>query len=226
MKVWVYVEGTADKNGLYALWEKWRAKLKLSGWGIEIIPLDDKTRFFRKIGPRSAEKLLNNRSDLVVGLPDLYPNQPYQGSEYQHTDLDALKMVQFKLVQNALKNKSVDSSRLMDRFFPSAFKHDFEMLLLAAREELRLHLSTEDTLGNWRHPVEDQNQNHPPKRVVEELYRTKKRTGYRDTKDAQAVLGKVADINSILFDKSGQLQCPVFKEMLDWIGAKTNVPAY
>jgi hypothetical protein len=130
--------------------------------------LDDKSRFFRKIGPHAA----------------------------------------------------------LERFLPTAFKHDTEVLLLAARDELRAVLGTPDALGNWRHPVEDQNQIKPPKYVVEELFLAKKDRKYRDTVHAKAVLERVSDMKTILYNNGGQLQCPIFKELMDWIGARTGVPAY
>jgi len=32
MKVWVYVEGPADRSGLEALWDGWRQKLRQGKW--------------------------------------------------------------------------------------------------------------------------------------------------------------------------------------------------
>jgi hypothetical protein len=226
MKVWVYVEGPADRSGLDALWENWRQRLKQRHWGIQVIPLDDKNRFFRKIGAHAAEKLLADSYDLVVGLPDYYPNQPYIGTKYQHGTLEELLDLQRKLVKDNLIQKGVDSNILTQRFYPSALKHDLEMLLLAACDQLQDHLNTQSKLGRWRYPVEDQNQTQPPKRIVADLYLTMRGRAYRDTKDAPAVLGKVKDLKAIIQTQSGQVQCPVFKEMLDWIGSKTGVPAY
>ena len=230
MKVWVFVEGESDKIALNTLWTSWRSELGSKGWGIQIHPLDDKSRYFRKIGPRAAEKMVHDDRDLVVGLPDLYPNGAYSHTEFKHDDLSELKGVQTRLVRDALQTvfnlspKNAEST--MTRFFPSALKHDLEVLLLAAVDELRQALGTEETLGRWRHPVEDQNQRTPPKYVVEDLFRTKKGRCYRDTVHAKAVLGKVTDIRKILFGSSGQLECPVFKETMDWIGEKTGVAAY
>ena len=81
MKVWIFVEGESDRIALNALWAKWRESLRKAGWGIQIIPLENKSKFFRKIGHRAAEKLTNNEDDLVVGLPDLYPNREYMNSQ-------------------------------------------------------------------------------------------------------------------------------------------------
>ena len=94
MKVWVFVEGESDRLALNALWAIWRDALRVAGWGIHIIPLDDKSRYFRKIGPRAAEKLANNDVDLVVGLPDLYPNREYENTPFEHRDLDELTALQ------------------------------------------------------------------------------------------------------------------------------------
>jgi hypothetical protein len=100
------------------------------------------------------------------------------------------------------------------------------MLLLAAVDQLRDHLDIQEQLGNWRKPVEDQNQDTPPKRLVEQLYMQKRGRAYRDTKDVVAVLSRVTDLRQILYSNSNQLQCPVFKATLDWIGTQTGIPGY
>ena len=77
MKVWIFVEGRSDVQALSALWSDWQQRLGKKGWGIQLIPLEGKSKYFRKIGPRATEKLEHDAHDLVVGLPDLYPNQDY-----------------------------------------------------------------------------------------------------------------------------------------------------
>lgn len=230
MKVWVFVEGESDRIALNPLWASWQTRLSRSGWGIQIIPLDDKSKFFRKIGPHAAEKIVNDDHDLVVGLPDLYPNGEYSHTKFKHDDLSELKSVQTRLVQDSLQKvfnlSPKNAGSTMARFFPSALKHDLESLLLAAIDELRQVLGTKEMLGKWQHPVEDQNQQRPPKYIVEELFRTKKGRAYRDTMHAKVVLEKVTDIKKLLFSNSGQLECPVFKETMDWIGERTGVAAY
>lgn len=230
MKVWVYVEGPSDCNALNALWVRWRENLKNAGWGIQIKPIgnsgkSNKSKFFDKIGWRAIEKLEADSRNLVVGLPDFYPNQPYANGPNKHDTWQELCDVQSRIVRRVLKQEGFDES-FMERFYPSALKHDLEMLLLAAREQLRSHLETRDQLVNrWRYPVEEQNQNQPPKRVVEELYLKYKKRAYRDTTDAPAVLRSVNDLGQILYFNNGQLNCPVFKDMLDWVSGKTGVPA-
>ncbi len=226
MKVWVYVEGPSDCSALEALWRVWRQKLQEAGWGIRLIPLDNKSQFFRKIGARAVEKLVADSRDLVVGLPDYYPNRPYAGTPYQHVNVSDLLDLQQKLVSDFLVNKGLNTTVLLQRFYPSALKHDLEMLLLAASDQLRVHLGTSDQLGNWRNPVEDQNQLNPPKRVIEQLYMQKKGRAYLEIKDSAAVLSKVSDLSKLLYSNNRQLKCPVFKKTLDWIGDKTGIPAY
>ena len=230
MNVWVFVEGESDRIALNTLWAKWREALGKAGWGIHVIPLDDKSRFFRKIGRRAAEKLVNDDHDLAVGLPDLYPNSEYSNTQYKHADLPELRVVQTSLVKKALADvfgfSPSQCQSAIDRFHATALKHDAEMLLLAAQKELQMVLGTKDALGKWRHPVEDQNQMKPPKYVIEELFSAKKGKKYRDTVHAKSVLEKVSDIRTILYRNGNQLQCPVFKDLMDWIGNKTGIRGY
>lgn len=230
MKVWVFVEGPSDRLALESLWRSWKEQLRLRRHGIAIIPLGDKSRFFRKIGHRAAEKLIGGMQDVAIGLPDLYPNAPYENTPFKHSNVEELKQVQIREVTRALREvfgkSDCEAQQLLQRFFPSALKHDLEMLLLAAKQELTSYLQVPGSPGSWRQPVEDQNQQRPPKRVVEELFRTKKGWAYRDTIHAPAVLGKVTDIRGLLFNQQKQVQCPVFKDMLDWVGTRTAVSAY
>lgn len=225
MIVRVYVEGPSDVTALNTLWKDWREKMRNAGWGISISHLDNKSKFLRKIGPRAAANLRDCSNDLVVGLPDYYPNQSDRNVQHYHDTFDELLSLQRTLVCDSLKNSGCNANTHVQRFYPSALKHDLEMLLLAARNQLRAHLDTSDSLSErWRHPVEEQNQNRPPKRIVEELYREKRKRAYRDTTDAPAVLGKVTNLEDILYSESKQLECPVFKDLLDWMAGKTGVP--
>ncbi len=232
MKVWVYVEGESDKLALRQLWAEWLCQLRSNGHGLRLIPLGGKDKFLRKIGPRGAEKLAGDKDDLVVGLPDFYPNQPFARSRLKHETLEELKELQRSAVANALETiygiRGGQLANAMTRFDPSAFKHDMEMLLLAAQDQLRQVIGTNEQLGRWKTPVEEQDQRKPPKRIVEQLFRTKtsRKRAYRDTKDAPAVLGKVKDIRELLFLKHDNLNCPVFKDLIDWLGRRTGEPAY
>ncbi len=134
MRVWVYVEGKSDKLGLDALWDGWKGRLNQAGWGIRIIPLDGKSKYFKVIGRRVAEKLQASETDLVVGLPDLYPTADYAHTEYRHESFSDLVKLQYELVAQCTSKSGTK------RFLASALKHDLEMLLLAASQQLQQRL--------------------------------------------------------------------------------------
>ncbi|MDB5318888.1 MAG: hypothetical protein JWN40_519 [Phycisphaerales bacterium] len=230
MIAYVYVEGESDRLALEALWKTWRDQLRQSGDGIRVLPLDDKARFFRKIGAHTAARLLANADDIIVGLPDLYPTAPYANGPYAHTNLAELNAVQKREVRRALEAhvSSAEATTHLNRFMGSALKHDLEMLLLAAEQQLANFLRVPTNLGTWRQPVEDQNYARPPKRVVEEIFRSRSsnKMSYRDTVHASAVLSRVMDIREIFFTQAGQLKCPEFKRMVDWMGTAFGTPGY
>lgn len=219
MKVWVYVEGQSDVRALDALWGEWKLRLNDSGWGIKTIPLKNKHEYLRKIGSRATEKLTNDSSDLVVGLPDLYPNRGLP-TEYGHGGLSELKDLQTRLVGRNLQSvvSKTDLDSCIARFYAGAFKHDMEVLLLAATSQLQSRLRMAKNPRGWRRPPEQQNQNKPPKRVVEELFRTSLKRRYNDITDSSAIL-KCANLHDVA------AQCPTFRALIDWIGEKTGVRA-
>ncbi len=217
MKVWIFVEGRSDVQALSALWSGWRQKLGEKGWGIQLIFLENKSNYFKKIGPRIIEKLVHDKRDLVVGLPDLYPNQNYANTEYKHNNLRELQGVQERLVNQSLlqKVRRTDINSYMARFYASALKHDLEVLILAATSQLQSRLGMQNRPSGWRRP-EDQNQDKPPKKIVEELFRRHLKRPYREISDSDAIL-RNADLREVAE------QCPAFRAMIDWIGEKTGV---
>ena len=221
MKVWIYVEGRSDVQALSALWSGWQQQLREKGWGIQLIPLENKPNYFRKIGSRATEKLANDTRDLVVGLPDLYPNRDYADTGYKHDNLEELRDVQTRLVKQNLQQavRRADVGRYIARFYASALKHDLEVLLLAATSQLQSRLKMSNRPSGWRQPPEEQNQDRPPKRIVEELFRRELKRSYKQTTDSYAIL-RNADLREVAE------QCPTFRAMIDWIGGKTGVPGY
>ena len=119
MKVWIFVEGKSDVQALSSLWRDWQQKLNAKGWGLRFISLDDKSKYFRKIGHRATEKLVHDTRDLVIGLPDLYPNRD---AKYKHANLKELQAVQMRLVKQNLQQKvrPADVDSYIARFYPSA----------------------------------------------------------------------------------------------------------
>ena len=219
MKVWIFVEGKSDVQALSALWSGWKQKLSEEGWGIQLIPLESKSNYFRKIGSRATEKLANDAHDLVVGLPDLYPSQNYANTDYRHNNLQELQGVQRRLVERHLQRIGGHINSHMARFYPSALKHDLEVLILAATSQLQSRLKMSNKPSGWRQPPEEQNQDRPPKRIVEDLFRRHLKRSYRENTDSDAIL-RDADLREVAE------QCPTFRALIDWIGGKTGVPGY
>src|SRR5262249_17733630 len=158
----------SDEMALKALFSDWRNKLRAERKGIEIIPLQSKSKFLLKFGRLAAEKLVSNTCDVVVGLPDLYPLLDSGPPIFHHSNLAELQQIQSNAVRKALLNvfhKTEDYViNNLDRLHASALKYDLEMLLLAAEPHLAQSLKKTGSLGTWRHPVENQNNSRPPKR--------------------------------------------------------------
>jgi hypothetical protein len=73
-----------------------------------------------------------------------------------------------------------------------------EVLLLSALEHLLRRLRTKDSLkGRWRNPVEEQNDDKPPKRIVEELFKRYQKRGYDGPVDAPWIVER-ASLGDIL----------------------------
>ena len=224
MRIWIYVEGKSDKDSLTALWRNWSADLRVCGHGLSIISLNGKPNFLKKIGGRAATKLMESNADLVVALPDLYPNKGFIG-EYAHVNFTDLCNLQRILVKRLLRQqlKAREIYNYMNRFCASALKHDLEMLLLAAHDQLwgRIGLKKE---GSRIVNPESVNHDKPPKEIVKSYF-SKNSKEYREVIDAQQILQK-ASLRDIVLAENGGPRCPAFKEMLDWVGEKTGVPAY
>jgi hypothetical protein len=233
VRVFVYVEGEADKLALGALLRRYREKLGDHGHGLRFIVLGSKDIFFRrtKFPAKAAANLVDREDNHVVALPDLYPNQPYASTPNAHRDLGQLCARLGSLVKQALRDvfgvRARDLPQAMSRFHPSALKYDLEMLLLAAWQRLAEQLGQAvDPAAHWRRPVEDQDQNRPPKRIVEKLFLARTDRAYRDTIHAPAVLRRVEDLREVLQLRTGEQQCPVFERMLEWIAHQTGVSPY
>lgn len=223
MKVWVFVEGPSEVRALDAMWSKWKTNLGNKGCGIKLISLTNKPKLLKNVGQRVVEKLLNDNSDVAVGLPDLYPSREFANTEYRHRSTEELQELQKRLVRQALNRYGVrgtDIVSYMSRFYASTLKHDLEVLLLAAPEQLKDRLDVSNLTRSWRHPPEEQNQDQPPKRIVQALFRRhRRRKSYSQILDSVAIL-RDAELQDVTE------QCPTFRSMIDWIAKKTGVPAF
>jgi hypothetical protein len=232
MKAWFFVEGESGRTALEALFRPWNERLRQSHDGIQVVPIKGKSRFLIEIGSRVAQRLVASPTDIVVAAPDLHPMRDFDHTPFPHSNVAELATLMRNSVRSGLileqRILAPQADQLLDRFLPSALKYDLEFLLLAARKALKQTLGTAENLGNWRRPVEEQNDDTPPKRIVEDLFlrKSKKRRAYQETVDAAAVLRRVTDIREVLFEENGQLQCPLFKSVLDWMGGHLGTLAY
>lgn len=193
MKVLVYVEGPSDRDGLTALLRPVIDAGRQRGVGISFHPQHSKAALLDDVPLRAADHLADRPGDWVIALPDLYPMSRYAGTPNAHRSFAGLaKLLRERFDGRAAKLALPDDVR--QRFRIHCLKHDLEALLLAAPDELRKRLGTDDALKKaWRKPVEDQDDDHPPKRVVDELFKKyRKKPAYQDTVDAPWILERAS----------------------------------
>jgi len=181
-EVFVYVEGPSDQLGMRGLFAGVIELAKQKGETVDFYPLNGKEPLLNK-GPIRAINILRNKPNSYVFIvPDLYPkNKPFPHTTY--ADLkDHLK----RRFNEELRRKGCDS-RLADRFFVHCFKYDLESLILASEEALLSRLKRNKFSQSWAKPVEDQDHNNPPKRVVETLFRDAGMS-YKGTADVPWIL--------------------------------------
>ncbi len=209
MRIIVYVEGRSDKDGLEGLLKPLIDQKLQNGVSIkffETMPGDRKESVLLKI-PRRAVDILRSEPDaIVVAMPDLYPyNKPFP-----HQTVEDLRAGIIKQFEHWRSHANADP-RLVERFQVFCLKHDLEALVLAAHEALAARLNLESVKQDWTIPVEDQNHDHPPKRIVETLFADHDEK-YVDTIDAPFIL-RLADYR-IIAERCPQ-QFKPFVEFLD-----------
>lgn len=223
MSIYIYVEGKSDVAGLVALLTPYRQQYGQAGIATRLVPLKGKDQLLRKVGPRAYADLREESDSHVVAMPDLYPMRQFDPTPYAHDSYEALVGLLRRLVRTHAQSERCSSSEvagLLDRFYPFPLSHDLEVLLLAAHEELRRHLRAPGSLANaFRHPAEDQDDQKPPKQVIDELFLRHRKTRYKPTIHAPAVLRNVSP---------GELrtsgECPRFAEFLSVLERITGMP--
>jgi hypothetical protein len=170
------------------------ARGKAKGVGVPILPQGDKNRLLKEVPRRAARHLSQNPADWIFALPDLYPMSTYVGTQDAHSNQQELRRLLLGRFTDEA-NRVALPVPIRQHFKAHCLKHDLEVLLLAVPDILRQRLGTGNQLrGAWRRPVEDQNDQQPPKRIVEQLFTTYRRKKYVATVDAlwileRAVLG-------------------------------------
>ena len=128
----------------------------------------------------------------MVALPDLYPMAHYDGTPNEHKSFaDLERLLAERFAREARRHRV--TAQAQGHFRVHCLKHDLEVLLLASPDQLRQRLGTDHALGQWRLPVENQNDQQPPKRVVEALFKKyRPKPGYVETVDAPWILERAS----------------------------------
>ena len=191
MKVLVYVEGPSDKLAMEALFRDLIEEKQKKGVVIRFLEApkgDKKKSVLLKVPVKAALTILNDPEARVVALPDLYP----KNKGFPHETFEELREGVLSRFQKALEKrekKSLSLESLQERFKVFCFKYDLEALVLASENPLKRRLGADSLKKTWRTPVEDQNHDRPPRKIVEDLFQSHKQR-YQGRFDARAILGE------------------------------------
>lgn len=201
-----FVEGPSDKFGLEKLFENEIMNAQNNGVAVKIISFDGKEPLLNK-GYIKALKIIRNKPDSFVFIvPDLYPpNKPFEHGTYEELKSAVISRFKFEL------EKAGSADNLIERFSVHCFKFDFESLILASEEPLKVRLGIDEFKIKWKKPVEIQNHNKPPKKIVDDLFKSVGKR-YKDTIDAPWILEKV-EYNQ-LCEKCSQNFKPFVEDLL------------
>ena len=192
MKVNIYVEGPSDKNAMEALLVNLIDQKSEEGVRIEFFPIkgsnndrggDAKRDLLLKAPTKAVNILCNAPNSIAIILPDLYP----RNKGFTHETFQQLEAGIMEIFSQALQKKGIQDERLKERFKVFCFKYEMEALILAAESGLRGKLGVTDLEVTWTIPVEDQNHDRPPSRIVEQLFRDCGK-GYNKPVDPQLIL--------------------------------------
>jgi hypothetical protein len=192
VRVLVYVEGPGDRASLEALFRATLEQGRKEKISISFLPQGGKDWILQKLGWTAANHLKSNPSDYVFALPDLYPMAQYDRTPEAHRSVEQLKKVLGDRFHQQADRFDL-SAEVRSHYRVHCLKHDLEVLLLGAPDALRRRLKTDEKIEkNWRKPAEDQNDNEPPKRVVERLFMKYLKRGYIETTDAPWILERAS----------------------------------
>ena len=184
-KVYVYVEGPSDKNAMKDLLRSLIEQKRQEGINIDFVYMKGKGNLLAK-GPRRAVNTIFDEPDsIVVVMPDLYP----KNTCFAHETFEEMKNGILRDFRSALQEKHIQYKDHLKRFRVFCFKYDLEALILASKKSLESYLGGRQIRVKWRIPVEDQNHDNPPKKIVERLFASYGKE-YDDVKDAPVILSK------------------------------------
>ncbi len=193
MKIVVYVEGPSDQFAMEALLREVIRKKAQQGVSISFVPCpkgNARKYVVETVPTKAANAILNDPDIIIAVIPDLHPKS---SPDQTHKDLFATMHANFR---RALQKRGSEDERNEDRFFTFCFKHDLEALILASELALKIRLNCDSFKVRWRVPVEDQDDEDFPKKVVQRLFLAHDNY-YVDTVDAPQILG-VADLSDVV----------------------------
>ena len=192
MKVLVYVEGPSDRVSLEKVFHSIRNQGRQFKVSITFLPGGSKDWILQNLGRTAASHLKSNPDDYVFALPDLYPMAKYDRTGSAHHTYEELKaLLTGRFLAEAARCGLPDATR--SHYRVHCLKHDLEVLLLGAPDVLRQRLRTDEKIEkSWRKPPENQNDNEPPKRVVESLFMKYRKQRYIETTDAPWILERTS----------------------------------
>lgn len=187
MRVIVYVEGPSDVAAMEGLLRPLIERKQQAGVQINFtyVPKGDgKKAVLIEVPQRAASIVANDPDAWVVAMPDLYP----RNKGFPHETAEELLSGIYAEFEKWLQKRGIkEDERVKGRFKAFCFKYDLEALILAAEEALAARLGVTRLAHQWKIPVEDQDQDEPPKRIVEALF-SKHGDVYEATSDAPLIL--------------------------------------
>lgn len=220
MRVIIYVEGSSDKNAMEALLAKLIDNKLEAGVSIEFFPIkggdndrggDAKKDLLLNAPTKAVNILCNNPNSIAIILPDLYP----KNKGFPHETFEQLERGIMNNFSQALQKKGIQDERIAKRFKIFCFKYDMEALILASESALQTKLGVTSLTVTWQIPVEDQNHDRPPSKIVEQLFRDAGKT-YKKTVDAKLILGNTSYLE--IAEKCSQC----FKPFIEFIESIKN----
>jgi hypothetical protein len=176
MRVIIYVEGPSDKNAMEALLVNLIDQKSEEGVSIEFFPIkggnndrggDAKKELLLNAPIKAVNILCNKPNSIAIILPDLYP----KNKGFTHETFQQLEAGIMKNFSQALQKKDIHDERLKEPFQVFCFKYEMEALILAAESALRGKLGVTSLAVTWTIPVENQNHDRPPSKIVEQLFK-------------------------------------------------------
>lgn len=206
MKIIVYVEGPSDRTSMEKLLSPLIQEASVKGVAIKFSSLEGKKKLVNK-GPKKALNIIrNNPDDCVFLVPDLYP----VNVSVPHASREELQSALKQSFDQLVTEKGLQDIQPGERYFVHCFKYDMESLLLASKDALKARVGKERFSAAWSMPVEDQDENDPPKKVVERIF-SGAGMKYKDTVDAPWIMER-SDLNAVL-DQCPQAFAPFVEDI-------------